>query len=74
MNEQDVARIKAQALREYADTLDWVRPKRSPCEHPEACCGSEASCDAMQPTINVVGAVSLRARADKIEREEMDDS
>jgi hypothetical protein len=63
----DRASIQAQALRDYASELDWKRPETCPCANPEACCGSEESCDAMQPVTRVVGAASLRARADRIE-------
>ncbi|MGZ4518896.1 MAG: hypothetical protein ACXVX9_12210 [Mycobacteriaceae bacterium] len=59
---------QAEALRDYASELDWKQPEKCPCATPEACCGSEESCDAMQPTTRVVGAINLRARADKIER------
>lgn len=61
-----LAAIQAATLREYAAELDWKRPEKCPCENPESCCGSESSCDAMQPIANVVGAASLRARADAI--------
>jgi hypothetical protein len=59
--------IQAQALRDYASELDWKQPEKCPCKHPEHCCGSEASCDAMQPSTRVVGAINLRARADRID-------
>lgn len=62
-----VREAQAEALREAADELTWVRPEKSPCREPEACCGSEASCDAMQPSTSVVGPSWLRARADRIE-------
>jgi hypothetical protein len=63
----DRARIQAETLRDYAEELDWVRPEKCPCEHPEDCCGSEQSCDAMQPVTRAVGTGSLRARADSLE-------
>lgn len=63
----DRASIQARALRDYASELDWTRPAKCPCEHPEHCCGSEQSCDAMQPVTRIVGAVNLRARADQFE-------
>jgi hypothetical protein len=63
----DRASIQAQALRDYASELDWKRPEKCPCANPESCCGSEQSCDAMQPVTHIVGAINLRARADRIE-------
>jgi len=59
-----LAEAGAQALEDYAAELDWVRPEVSPCApNFEGCCGSEESCDAMQPFTRVVGAASLRKRA-----------
>lgn len=55
--------LRAQALEDAADVLTWVRPEKSPCESFEACCGSEANCDAMRPSTSVVGEHWLRARA-----------
>jgi hypothetical protein len=63
----DRASIQAETLREFANELDWVRPEKCPCTNPESCCGSEQSCDAMQPVTHIVGAINLRARADRIE-------
>jgi hypothetical protein len=63
----DRASIQAETLRDYANELDWVRPEKCPCANPESCCGSEQSCDAMQPVTHIVGAINLRARADRIE-------
>jgi hypothetical protein len=62
--------IQAQALREAAAELVWVRPEVSPCGDTEACCGSVESCDAMRPSVRVVGEDWLRARADRIEKGE----
>lgn len=59
-------RAVREALEAAADELDWVRPDVCPCANPEACCGSEESCDAMQPSVKVVGADWLRARAEQI--------
>lgn len=60
--------IAAEALREAADEIEWKRPGVSPCTpNFEHCCGSEASCGAMQSSFKVVGAQWLRDRADRIE-------
>ena len=62
------ARIKEhriRALEEAADKLVWKPPDRSPCEHPDLCCGSEASCEAMQKMTQVVGEDWLRAEAQR---------
>jgi hypothetical protein len=57
-------RNKVEAVRRLADSMLWVRPDACPCESPEACCGSEDSCDAMQPSVKVVGRDAiLRALA-----------
>jgi hypothetical protein len=66
----EVRTAKAQALREYAEELKWVRPDTCPCDHPEDCCGSVESCDAMQPHVRLVGVETLLAAADRIEREQ----
>lgn len=55
--------LRAQALEDAADAITWVKPEKSPCESFEACCGSEASCDAMRPSAYAVGGDWLRARA-----------
>ena len=66
-----IREAKAEALREAAASLDWVRPEVSPCAPDfENCCGSEPSCDAMQPSMRVVGADWLRTRADQTETKE----
>lgn len=54
--EAKVARVEA-----LAESLVWKRPEKSPCAHVEACCGSEDSCDAMHPSVRVVGHHDLRA-------------
>lgn len=54
-----------EALRDAAERLDWVKPDVCPCDHPEACCGSEEACDAMQPSVRVIGASDLRRWADE---------
>lgn len=58
------------ALLAAADELVWVRPKVCPCTNPEACCGSESSCDAMRPHSKVVGEQWLRDRATSLARQE----
>jgi len=53
------------ALRDAADALVWVRPAKSPCgESIPECCGEERYCDAMRPSVSVVGEQWLRDRAD----------
>ena len=54
--EAAVGRVEA-----LADRLTWKRPEKSPCEYIEECCGSEANCDAMQPSVAVVGDTTIRA-------------
>lgn len=54
-----------------ADALTWKRPKHSPCGNDaqiEACCGREASCDAMNPSVRVVGAPDIREVVARVER------
>lgn len=64
-----VRAAKAEALREAADDLVWKKPDTCPCDHPEDCCGSAKSCDAMQPIQRLAGVDWLRDRADRIEAE-----
>lgn len=52
---------KIAAVRELADSLVWERPAVSPCAPDFPCCGTESDCDAMKPSIKVVGAQSIRA-------------
>jgi hypothetical protein len=56
-------REKVQRVEALADDLTWKRPDVCPCspETIEACCGSESSCDAMQPSTKVVGSRTIRA-------------
>lgn len=58
--------IEAGALEALADELDW-KPERDakPCDNPEPCCGSAASCDGMQPMRRYITATGLRARAER---------
>jgi hypothetical protein len=51
-----IARVEA-----LAGSLTWKRPAVCPCKFVEDCCGSESSCDAMQPTVAVVGEGTIRA-------------
>lgn len=58
------------AVLALCDDLTWKRPERSPCgpeAQIEACCGSEASCDAMNPSILVCGADRIRALVARVE-------
>ena len=51
------------AVLTLADDLTWKRPERSPCgtaAEIEGCCGSEASCDAMNPSILLCGPGRIR--------------
>lgn len=57
------ARLAAivQRVEALADSLVWRRPERSPCGPDfSACCGSEANCDAMRPSVKVVGEAQIR--------------
>lgn len=59
VRERDAALARVEAL---AESLVWKRPKVSPCaEYGFACCGSEAMCDAMSPSVSVVGHREIRA-------------
>ncbi len=40
-------------VRALRDSLIWKRPAVCPCDSPEECCGSEESCEAMNPMILV---------------------
>lgn len=61
---EHVARKRlAEAFEAFAATLDWHRPAVSPCAPDFICCGSEGSCDAMRPSVSVVGALSVREYA-----------
>ena len=52
-----IARVEA-----LAESMVWRRPDRSPCDpqHIETCCGMERYCDAMQPSVIVVGYREIR--------------
>jgi hypothetical protein len=72
--ERDDWRRRYEALRDgvtgLADRLTWKRPEHSPCGTPEqieACCGSEQSCDAMNPSVLLCGASDLRAVVARVE-------
>lgn len=59
-------RTRLANVRALADSLVWVKPDTTPCapEHVEDCCGSEASCDAMQPHVKVCGRDDILAALD----------
>ena len=72
--ERDDWRRRYEALRDgvtgLADRITWKRPEHSPCGTPEqieACCGSEESCDAMNPSVLLCGASDLRAVVARVE-------
>ncbi|MGN6245136.1 MAG: hypothetical protein ACTHQ3_15900 [Motilibacteraceae bacterium] len=61
-SEAEVARLRETVGRveALADSLVWKRPDKSPCG-PDYCCGSEAACQAMMPSVRVVGHEEIRA-------------
>lgn len=58
LEELRALKVRVEAL---AESMTWKRPEKSPCGDPEACCGSEESCDAMHPSTKVVGVDTIRA-------------
>ena len=59
--ENDALAATIRRVEALADSLVWRRPERSPCvPHCESCCGDEAHCAAMQPSVSVVGEDAIR--------------
>jgi hypothetical protein len=63
---EEVDRLEAtvQRVRDLVTSMEWRRPAKSPCEAPELCCGSESSCDAMQPVVRVIDSKGILAALD----------